>query len=622
MAKNSSGINFVTAEKALDCLKSGQRVFIGSGTAEPQHLVRVFSEKVSPLADIEVVHILTVGTAPYADRSFVGKVRHNALFIGANMREAVGAGLADYTPCFLHEIPKMFRNGKLPIDVALIQTTYPRQGLCSLGVAVDIIKAAAESASYVIAQVNDQMPWTNGDSYIHVDDIDAFVEYSEPILELDIPENTAVAAWIGKYVSRLIEDGSTLQLGIGAIPNAVLSELGNKRNLGIHSEMVSDGILPLIESGVINGKCKTIHRNKIVVSFCMGTKALYDAVNDSPLFEFYPCDYVNDPFVIAKNNKMVSINSALQVDLTGQVAADSIGTRFYSGVGGQVDFIRGAAGSKGGRSIIGLPATAKGGTVSRIVPVLTEGTGVVTTRADVDFVVTEYGIASLKGKTIRERAIALIQIAHPSFRKSLAERAAELGYIDSNQILPLEAERYRVDLERNREFGGLNVFFRPIKPTDEKKLRELFYSQSERTTYMRFGMHVKNLSSEQFQKLVAIDYHNSMAIGGFVKVGGRERLIAVGRYYLEYDGTSAEVAFTVHDEYQGRGIGKYMVELIGSIAKKEGITKLKAVVLDENIRMKQIFKELFGSFEQERVGDRLCITIDIASWHDAQTVQD
>ncbi len=588
---------YCTASEALRILKSGQRVFIGSGAAEPQHLVEAFSKAVDKLNDIEVIHLLTLGEAPYAASAFQGKVRHNALFIGANMRDAVRQGRADYTPCFLHEVPWMFKVGKLPLDVALIQVSPPRSGFCSLGVAVDIVKSAVEASKFVIAQVNESMPWTNGDSHILVEDIDAFVEFNEPILELESKPITPVAMWIGRYISHLVKDGSTLQLGIGAIPDATLAALDGKRDLGVHSEMVSDGLIQLIEKGVITGRKKTLHKNKIVVSFCMGSKKLYETVNDNPLFEFYPSDYTNSPFVIAKNERMVAINSALQIDLTGQVAADSIGSRFYSGVGGQVDFIRGAAGSKGGRSIIGLPSTAKGDVVSRIVPSLSEGSGVVTTRADIDFVVTEYGIASLKGKTIRERAIGLIEIAHPRHREVLLKDAIELGYVDAGHVLPSESDCYQVDLEATVTLGGSEFFVRPMKPTDEKKLRELFYSQSEDTTYSRFGMHLKSMSDRQFQELVSIDYVNSMAIAVFVRTAAMERMVAVGRYYLTRNKKEAEVAFTVHDEYQGLGIGGFLVDYLAWIASGHGVERFSAQVLQSNDAMRHIFRKRFTDFE-------------------------
>ncbi|PIR18943.1 MAG: 4-hydroxybutyrate CoA-transferase, partial [Elusimicrobia bacterium CG11_big_fil_rev_8_21_14_0_20_64_6] len=337
-----------TAAEALAPLRSGQRVLIGSGAAAPQGLIEALAARARNLSDVEVLHLMTLAKAPYAAPSFQGHVRHNALFIGANTREAVGAGFADYTPCFLHEVPGLFRSGHLPLDVALVQVTPERDGRCSLGVSVDVVKAAIESAAYVVAQVNANMPWTEGDSTVAVSDIDAFVESDTPIFEFPVREATAEALWIGRYVRELIEDGSTIQVGIGAIPDAVLAALAGKKDLGVHSEMISDGVLDLVNAGVITGRMKSLHPGCVVTSFCMGGKRLYDAVNGNPQFLFHPSDYVNDPVIIASNQKMVSINSALLVDLTGQVAADSLAGRLYSGVGGQVDFVRGATASRGG----------------------------------------------------------------------------------------------------------------------------------------------------------------------------------------------------------------------------------------------------------------------------------
>jgi GNAT superfamily N-acetyltransferase/acyl CoA:acetate/3-ketoacid CoA transferase beta subunit len=480
---------------------------------------------------------------------------------------------------------------------------------------VDILKAAAETAPYVVAQVNPLMPRTAGDSEIPLDLIDAFVEGEEPLHELPRAEDTAAALWIGKFVSRLVEDGSTLQLGIGAIPNAVLRALAGKKDLGIHSEMVSDGALDLIESGAVNGRRKTLKPGKVVVGFVLGSRRLYEAVGASSVFEFHPVDYVNDPSVIGQNENMVSVNSALAIDLTGQVAADSIGMRFYSGVGGQVDFIRGAARSKGGRSIIAMPSTAQHGNVSRIACCLPAGTGVVTSRADVDFVVTEYGIASLKGKTIRERAVALIQIAHPKFRAMLAKEAKAVGFLDAGRLFTEDPSRYPVELEARRRFGGLDVFFRPLKASDERRLKELFYSQSQETTLLRFGIPLKRLSEKQFQELVCIDSRHSMAIGAFVREKGRERLVAVARYCGAPDADVPEAAVTVHDDYQGRGLGTFLVDYLVWIAKRRGIAAFEAEVMGVNPRMRHVFRKRFRRVEEKELGpDGVVLLMKLADW--------
>jgi acyl-CoA hydrolase len=417
------------ADQAVAAISSGERVFIGSNCAEPQTLVDALTRRGAHLMDTEIVHILTLGTAPYSEARFEHRLRHNAFFIGANVREAVNACRADYTPIFLSETPALFRSGQIPLDYALIMVSPPdAHGYCSLGVSVDIVKAAVETARRIVAEVNPQMPRTLGNSFLHVRQINAIVESDRPLLELAPPKQTDATRRIGGFIADLIEDGATVQMGIGAIPDAALACLGDKRDLGVHTEMFSDGILPLVESGALTGRRKSLHPGKIVTSFCMGTRALYDFVNDNPMIEFHPTEYVNDPFVIAQNDRMVAINAAIEVDLTGQVCADSIGERFYSGIGGQVDFVRGAARSRGGRPIIALPSTATlrtGETISRIVPTLKPGAGVVTSRGDTHYVVTEFGIAYLHGRSIRERAEALIRIAHPDFRAALRAAAQE-----------------------------------------------------------------------------------------------------------------------------------------------------------------------------------------------------
>jgi acyl-CoA hydrolase len=410
----------VSATEAVQYIHSGMRVYIHSGCAEPETLVEAMVARAPFLKNVETVHFMTAGRADYTAPEMEGHFRQNSLFMGANVRNATNEGRADFTPVFLSEAEELFENGQIPIDVALVHVSPPdAHGFCSLGIDVCGTLTAARCAKLLIAQVNDQMPRTFGDCYLHVNDIDVVVEVSQPLCEMRPVEITEVHHAIGRHISGLIDDGSTLQLGIGGIPDAVLLELMNHRDLGIQSELVGDTVIPLIEAGVINGSRKSIHRDKVLLSFVLGTKKLFDFVDNNPMFEFHPCKYTNDPWIIAQNHKMVAINSALQVDLTGQVCADSIGTYFYSGIGGQVDFIRGAARSKGGKPIIAIQATAKNGTLSRIVPMLDPGAGVVTSRGDVHYVVTEFGVAYLHGKNIRQRAEALIQIAHPKFQEEL-----------------------------------------------------------------------------------------------------------------------------------------------------------------------------------------------------------
>ncbi|MBA4076196.1 MAG: 4-hydroxybutyrate CoA-transferase [Cyanobacteria bacterium PR.023] len=410
----------VTASEAAQKLTSGDAVYIHSNAAAPASLIEGMLARAPHLRDVTILHLLTMGRAEYARKEFGESFRVHALFIGENVRKSVNEGRADYMPVFLSEIPALFERDIVPVDVCMIQVSPPdAHGYCSYGVSVDCTIAARRKARIVIAEVNKQMPRTLGRAFVHVDKFDYVVECDRELPELLADAPTSVEEAIGRNVASLIEDGATLQLGIGSIPNAILLQLGDKRDLGIHSEMLSDGVIDLIEKGIVTNDAKTVLPGKIAVSFVIGSRRLYDFVNDNPLFEFQTSDYINDPFVISQNHKMTAINSALQIDVTGQVAADSIGDYLYSGVGGQVDFIRGAARAKNGKAIIALPSTAKHGTVSRIVANLAIGSGVVTSRADVHYVVTEFGIAQLYGKTLKERMQALIAIAHPDFRDKL-----------------------------------------------------------------------------------------------------------------------------------------------------------------------------------------------------------
>ncbi len=582
----------VAAPGALAAVRPGSRVFVGSGCAEPTRLVEALAAR-PDVADVEVVHIMTIGAAPYAAAAAAGRFRHNAFFIGSNVRDAVAAGAADYTPVFLSEVPALFRSGRLRLDVALVSTTPPdRHGFCSLGISVDVVKAAVETARVVVAEVNPRMPRTHGGSFIPVEEIDFFVPGDAPVLELPPEEPDDASRRIGAFCASLVADGATLQLGIGAIPNAALRALAGKRDLGLHSEMVSDGIVDLIEAGVVTCRRKTLHPGKAVTSFCMGSRRLYDYVDDNPFFEFLPTEHVNDPAVIASNDRMVSINSALAVDLTGQVCADSIGPRFYSGIGGQVDFIRGAARSRGGRSIIAFRSTAKEGKVSRIAPLLSEGSGVVTTRGDVDTVVTEHGIAELKGRTVRERALALVSVAHPDFRPELLAAAKARRLVTVDQIpWPAAGRPYPLELESREMFAGVEVAFRPIRPADERLLREFFYSHSPETVFMRYHRAVRSLTPAQVQDLCTLDYDERMAIAGFVRDGdgGAERMVAVARYDLDRATNLAEVAFTIHDELQGKGLGTYLLNRLMDAARARGVAGFVGYVLPGNVRMLNLF---------------------------------
>lgn len=416
----------VTAEEAVSVIKSRDRVYISGNAATPYVLMKALAARKDELEDVELVHVLLLGEDPLSKPEMEGHFRHNSLFVGPADRKAINEGRADYIPIFLHQIPDLFYSGQMPLDVTILHLSPPDEhGFMSYGVEVLASKAAAEKAKIVIAQVNEKMPRVLGDSFIHVSRVHRIVEISENLPELERSPATEVERKIGKYIADLIEDGCTLQLGIGGIPDAVIAGLKERRDLGIHTEMVSDGVMEAIEAGIITGARKTFHPYKVVLTFILGSLKLYDFVDNNPVFEAHPTDYTNHPFNVARNDNMIAVNSAIEVDITGQVCSDSIGTFIYSGFGGQVDFIRGAAHSLGGKPIIAMPSTAKEGEMSRIVPFLKKGAGVVTTRADVKYVVTEFGVAYLHGKNLQERTRDLINIAHPKFRPDLIREAKE-----------------------------------------------------------------------------------------------------------------------------------------------------------------------------------------------------
>ncbi len=596
-----------SAEEAVSQIRPGQRVFIGTGCAQPQELVRALTARSSDLVDTQIVHLLTMGEAPYAEEALAEHFRVNSFFIAENVREHIQEGLGDYTPIFLSDIPRLFGSGQLPLDAALIQVSPPDdRGMCSLGISVDIVKSAAENASLVIAQVNPQMPRTLGDSFIHVYDMDVLVPVDVPLLEVTPPEPTEVTRRIGEFVAALVDDGATVELGIGRIPQSVLEFLGGKKELGIHTEMFTDAIIDMVESGVITGSRKTVDGGKIVASFALGTRKLYDYIHNNPLFSFHPTEYVNDPHLISRQHRQVAINVALEVDLTGQVCADSLGTKFYSGIGGQVDFNRGASRSPGGKAIIAMPSTAQDGKVSRIVAHLTHGAGVVTTRGDVHYVVTEYGVAYLHGKSIQERALALISIAHPSFRSELLHQAIQAKYVRpeladvEHRIIVGPADR-RATLVLD---DGTQVNFRSIHPTDEPNLRDLFYALSQETVYYRYMTYMKRIPQKQMLDFVYVDHGTEVAIVGTVPEAHGEDIIAVGRYYLDARTNRAEVAFVVRDAWQNRGIGSFLLKHLMTIARRSGIAGFTAEVLRENKAMQTVFNKS-GTKVSSRLNDNV-----------------
>jgi acyl-CoA hydrolase/RimJ/RimL family protein N-acetyltransferase len=599
----------MSAREALLKIRSGSRVFLSPGCGEPQHLLEelvALGEQGGQLNDVEIVHMLTVGAAPHAQKAYHRSFRHNSLFVGPGVRKAVAEGIADYTPIFLSEIPGLFKSGRMPLDAALIQVTPPDEfGFCSLGVSVEAVKAAAEAADIVIAQVNPQMPRTLGDSFIHVEELDCIVEEDEPLLEVVSPKPDEVALTIARHATRLVENGSTIQVGIGAVPNAILYGLMDKKDLGVHTEMFSDGLIDLIEAGVVNNSKKNYHPGKVLATFCIGTRRLYDYVDNNPIFEFRPVDYNSSPINIARNEKMVAINTALQVDITGQVCADSLGHTIYSGIGGQADFIRGAALAPHGKPIIALPSTARNGTISRIVPSLSEGAGVVTTRGDVHYVVTEYGVAYLHGKSLRERAVALIQIAHPKFREELLAAAKEMKYLYEDQIIPETV--YPVEMEHTEKFGDLEIFFRPIRPSDERLFQEYLYKLSERSIYLRFFQVRRDFPHELAQEMVAVNYQQNMGIVGTLGNSDTAPIVAAGHWMMDYNENMAEVAFSVADEHQRQGIGTHLLHFLMRVARERGLHGFRANVIAGNMAMTRVFQKSGCVLHQEYEGGEISL---------------
>lgn len=590
---------FVPEEKIFANIRPGDRIFVGTACAEPQYLMASLSEYVrqNPKAifDTEILQVWTLGVAPYNDDRLRPHMRYNSFFIGNNTRTLVNRGLADYTPIFLSQVPALLRRRLVPIDVALVQVSLPDEhGYFSLGLSVDIVKAAVESAVMVVAQVNPRMPRVYGEGFIHLDKIDFAVVHEEPLLEFEANVPDEIARRIGSYVARIVEDGDTIQAGYGSIPNAVLSALSRKKHLGVHTELFSDGIADLMRRGVIDNSQKTVNRGKAVTSFCMGHQSTYDFVDDNPAIEFRGIDYTNNPLVIASHEKMVAINSAMEIDLTGQATAESIGMTFYSGIGGQADFMRGAVLSKGGTSILALQSTAEQGEVSRIVPFVKQGAGVTLNRGDIHYVVTEYGIAHLHGRNIRERAMALISIAHPRFRSWLIWQAKELNLIYKDQaFIPGKAGEYPEHLESHKTTRtGLITTLRPVKITDEPTLKEFFYSLSDQSMYTRFMTVRHEMSHEALQEYTVIDYTKEMVILATVEKEGQEFVVGLAEYYLDEESLGANVAFTVRDEYQNKGVGTELLQYLVYLAKREGLHSLTAEVLVENKPMMRVFQKL------------------------------
>ncbi len=540
------------------------------------------------------MHVWTLGVAPYADQKFNYNFRHNSFFIGDNTRDAVNSGLADYTPIFLSRIPQLFRNRMIPIDIALIQTSLPDDnGYVSLGVSVDITKTAIDCAGIIIAQINPNMPRVHGDTFIHIDDIDYALFHEEDLLEYNPKVPNEIANQIGKYVSRIVNDGDTIQVGYGSMPSAILHNLKDKKHLGIHTELLTQEMVDLIKAGVIDNSRKSLDRGKVVAAFCMGTKETYQFINDNPIIDFREISYTNNPLNIAQIHNMVAINAALQIDLTGQATAESIGSRFFSGIGGHADFMRGALLSPGGKTILVLKSTARNETVSRIVPFLDSGAGVTLNRGDIHYVVTEYGIAYLHGKNIRERAMDLISIAHPKFRAELIEQAKSHNLIYRDQaFIPGKKGEYPEHIETVRTTRtGLVVRLRPVKINDETLIKDLFYSLSDQSFQRRFISSRRDMPHKLRQEFVVIDYSKEMVILACVETSGKEIAVGMGQT-IKDEHQMGEVAFAVNDNYQNNGIGTELLSYLTVLAKREGLQGFTAEVLVENKPMLHVFEKM------------------------------
>lgn len=577
----------------------GNKILIGTACGEPRYLVKSFMEYIrnNPKAffDAEILHVWTLDAAPYVDERYKSNFRLNSFFIGDTTRDTVNRGEADYTPVFLSRLPDLFDRKVVPIDVALIQTSLPDEhGYLNLGVSVDIVKSAVENADLIIAQLNSNMPCVHGDGFVHVDDIDYVIPYDEPLPEYDPTEDSEVAAQIGKYVARLVQDGDTIQVGYGSIPYAILSNLSGKKHLGVHSELLTDGVVELMKSGVVDNSMKSLNKGKTIASYCMGKKSTYEYINNNPAIELRRIDYTNNLMTIAQHDNMTAINTALEIDLTGQATAESIGDTFYSGIGGFANFMRAAVLAKKGKTILAMQSTTKNGEVSKIVPFLSKGTGFSLHRGDVQYVVTEYGIAYLQGKNIRERAMELISIAHPKFRPWLIDEAKKRNLIFKDQIfIPGQKGKYFEEFESYKTTrSGLEILLRPLKLSDEPLLKDLFDSMSDKSLYNRFFSHRKDMPHERLQEIITVDNTKGLSILAVIPHEESEKAVGLGQYAINEAGYSAEVAFATRDDYQNKGITTVLLSHLIYLAEKSGLLSFNAAVMVENKAMLHVLKKL------------------------------
>jgi acyl-CoA hydrolase/RimJ/RimL family protein N-acetyltransferase len=600
----------MSAEQAVANIQAGERVFVGTGCATPRALVAALEARAATASDVQLVHFLTTGAVARVQGKPVTAFKHKVFFVGSDTRELVRDGRAEYVPISLSHVPGLIANGRVDVDVALVQVSLPDEhGYVSLGVSVDITRAAVEKAKVVIAEVNPQMPFTFGESFVPISRLDRVVLVDHPVTEYQHPPTTGVADQIARYVARIIDDGATLQVGLGRIPNDMLRYLTHRKDLGIHSDVITDPLVDLIEQGVVTGNKKTLHKGRVVTSFCLGSARLYKLVHRNPAFSFQPIEYVCNPAVIAANRAFVSVTQAFAIDLTGQVCADQFEGEFYGGLATQADFMRGAANSPGGKPILCLPSTTDDGSQSRIRPLLHEGEGVTIPRSDVHYVVTEWGSVYLFGKSIRERALSIIEIAHPKFREWLLDEARRLGYVRPEQQLkskvayPEEEER-EVTLK-----GGKTFLLRPARASDVGNLHDIFYNLTAEDRYTRFFTRLKALSVDAAEHLCNVDYDHEMA---FVAVyGDREgdRIVGSCCYYVNPTTNLAEVAYMILPEWQGVGLGGALQQRMIEYAKKRGLRGFTADILAQNAKMKKLFQSGSPNVSVERDGDTYEVTM-------------
>jgi len=585
-----------TAEEAISLIKPGQRVFFGSYCGEPQHLVRHFFLQTLKFTDVEVVRLMAMESSPLtlvADQTNDQNLNIRSFYSGSLMSKRLARDMRFITPVNLFAIPPLFKHRKLYIHVALIQVTPPDDfGWMSLGVSVDITRAAALSADLVVAQVNPAMPRVMGDSFIHVNDVDVIVEHEEPLISILKPARPEAAKKIARQVAMLLEDGSTIQTEIGPVSQAVLAALGDKNDLGVHSQFITDEIMHLVSKGVITNKFKEFNDGKTVASNAVGTGILYDFIDDNPSIAFHPSDYVNSPALILRNHKMVSVNNVMVMDLTGQVATDALAASHYSGVNGIIDFMRGATLAKGGKSILTLTSTSGGGKKSHIVPMLKE-TAIVVPRVDVHYVVTEYGAVNLHGKSLQERAMAMISLAHPDFRNELFLKAREIGLLGKERILSESIHGiYPLKIEETREIDGEKVTIRPAKPVDMRRIQEHYYNMDHGDIYSRF-MHAKNrFIQNEIERKSQIDYINNLTIVVVIGEFGFGKIIGIGEYIIEKAGNTAEIAFSISRKWQGKGLGRILINKLSKAAMENGIAGIVAYTSPQNRKMIELFKTL------------------------------